>query len=305
MPRVLTWQAGRFGWLRLPGEHSVRWAAWKPASDEALLVGNQGTAYLWRAGTFEPVRAPTPENLRGAAWHPSGRFAVAVGNAGTILRFEDGVWERVLFFSAVALRRVAWSPDGGYALILGNDGLALRYEDGRVTAVGFAHHHLRSVAFHPSGEFALIAGNRAVYRYEAGAPDLILLHREPGGDLISVAFRPDGAEALVAGFRPSEVAPDGREAVLYRWTPERISEAAEPVPGQVWVGVAWDPAGQGAWVVSNPGFRPAPSLVVRWEGGRLAEVFRHPRFRFTGVFPDPAHRVVLFPGSAVSPFWAV
>ncbi len=301
MPRLLVWEEGRFRWARVPGEHSVRWVAWRPDGAEALLVGNGGTAFLWQDGAFRPIPAPTSENLRGSAWHPSGRWALAVGNAGTILRFEAGAWERVLFFSAVALRRVAWSPDGRYALIVGNDGLALRYERGAVKAVGFAYHHLRSVAFHPSGEFALIGGNRALYRYEEEAPDLIPVYREPEGDLIAVAFRPDGAEALVAGFRPGGA--EGREGVLYRWTPDRISEAAEPAAGQVWVGVAWTADGRGAWVVSNPGPRPLPSLIAHWERGRLEEVFRHPRFRFTGVFPDPGHRTILFPGSTASFFW--
>ncbi|MER3398375.1 MAG: hypothetical protein C4316_07570 [Chloroflexota bacterium] len=301
MPRLLVWEEGRFRWVRLPGEHSARWVAWRPDGVEALLVGNGGAAFRWRAGVSEPVPAPTSENLRGAAWHPAGRWALVVGNAGTILRFEAGAWERVLFFSAVALRRVAWSPDGRYALIVGNDGLALRYEQGQIRAVGFAYHHLRSVAFHPSGEFALVAGNRALYRYEEGAPDLTPLYREAEGDLIAVAFRPDGAEAIVAGFRPGGV--EGREGVLYRWTPGGLSEAAAPVAGQVWVGVAWTPDGRAAWVVGNPGPRPLPSLVARWEDGRLREVFRHPRFRFTGVFPDPAHRTIIFPGSNASFFW--
>ncbi len=305
MPRLLVCRGGDFGWMRVPGPHSIRWVAWKPAGGEALLVGNGGTVLRWRAGELEPIPAPTPENLRGAAWHPSGRFALAVGNAGTVLRYEDGTWERVPFFSAIALRRVAWSPDGSYALIAGNDGVALRYEDGRVVAVGFAYHHLRSIAFHPSGAFALIAGNRALYRYEAGAPDLVPVYREPDGDLIAAAFRPAGTEALVAGFRPSEVGAEGREAILYRWTPDGIAGAADPVPGQVWVGVAWDRDGRGAWLVSNPGPRPTPSLVVRWEGGRLVQVFRHPSFRFTGVFPDPTGGVILFPGSTASPFWTV
>jgi hypothetical protein len=303
MPRLLVRRDDGFGWVRLPGRHPARWVAWKPAGREALLVGNAGTALRWRAGNIEPVPAPTAENLRGADWHPSGQFALVVGNAGTILRFEGSAWNRVPFFSAVALRRVAWSPDGTYALIVGNDGLALRYEAGRVSAVGFAYHHLRSIAFHPSGAFALVAGNRALYRYEPGVPDLIPLHREPEGDLIAVAFRPDGIEALVAGFRPSKVGTDGREAVLYRWTPDALALAADPVPGQVWVGVAWD--GPGAWVVSSPGLGPAPSLVARWQEGRLTEVFRHPRYRFTGVFPEPGGGVILFPGSTASPFWTV
>ncbi|MER3449139.1 MAG: hypothetical protein C4315_04980, partial [Chloroflexota bacterium] len=153
----------------------------------------------------------------------------------------------------------------------------------------------------PSGEFALVAGNRALYRYEEGAPDLTPLYREAEGDLIAVAFRPDGAEAIVAGFRPGGV--EGREGVLYRWTPGGLSEAAAPVAGQVWVGVAWTPDGRAAWVVGNPGPRPLLSLVARWEDGRLREVFRHPRFRFTGVFPDPAHRTIIFPGSNASFFW--
>jgi len=55
VPRLLVWEEGRFRWARVPGEHSVRWVAWRPDGAEALLVGNGGTAFLWQDGAFRPI----------------------------------------------------------------------------------------------------------------------------------------------------------------------------------------------------------------------------------------------------------
>lgn len=269
--------------------HDVRWAAWRPDGQAALLVGNGGSTCLWAEGRCLPLPAAGRQNLRGAGWSPDGAQALLVGNQGQVWHFDGEGLRRLAYFSPETLRRVAWHPDGAGALAVGNAGLALWIEAGRVEVVGWGEHHLRDLAWSPDGSFALIAADRGLYRFRAAAMGLEMLHEEPEGDLMAVDWHPAGSEALVAGCRSYGSQPLEREGLLYRYrfADDSLVMLGDPERAALWTGVSWNSSGQQALLVSNhAGLGPA-SFLAAWDGQALTRLWETSAYRLTGVAWQP------------------
>jgi hypothetical protein len=62
-----------------PAASVVLGGAWRPGSEEALLVGEGGLALRLRVdGTIEPLKSGTQDNLVGPFWKPDGSWALVL-----------------------------------------------------------------------------------------------------------------------------------------------------------------------------------------------------------------------------------
>ncbi|MCL6648407.1 MAG: hypothetical protein K6U89_08755 [Chloroflexi bacterium] len=302
------------GWLldgqgahsfRAGGRHDLRAVAWRPASWEALVAGNQGAlARVTATGTVHDLPSGLRDNLRGIAWRPDGVLALLVGNAGTLALY-DGSVRAAAPPRPVNLRRGAWRPDGTSCLVVGNDGLTLLWQDGRTRSAGWGRSHLRDVAWRPDGALALIAGNGALYRFAPDLDDLELLSELPLGDFTGVAWAPGGDRALVVGYHQVGPALDDRASVawLVGASGEQLQPALPPLAGAVAVAVAARPGSEEFWIVLQPVEPEGSSRVVRWSGNGLDVVFSSSSVRLTQLSfsPTGAHAIVV--GSPRAAFW--
>ena len=223
--------------IATPGSSALRYAAWHPGGETALIVGNGGTVLLFRPpSSFEVVASGSSQNLRGAGWAPDGGRALIVGNRGTVLSFDGRRFDEVAAPTSENLRRVAWSPDGSSALIVGNGGCVLRLAGGTdhvEQLPGDRAHTMRSVAWRPDGAYALIGGYASRH---AGYPRPYVLYRCDGRYVQGILATDDEDDAIAIDWRPGSDPP--RALVLIT----RAGEVDAPLPGKI---VEYDGSGFG------------------------------------------------------------
>ena len=277
---------------------TLRWAAWRPDSGLAILVGNGGYALLFDGERLQPMPTGTRHNLRGVAWSPDGKTALLVGNRGAVLVLQGESCQELAPATSENLRRVAWHPEGDYALIVGNAGTVLRY-DGPGSELyplpGDRAHTLRAVAFRPDGSYALVGAYasrwagyprpHALYRCD-GRYLQALLASDDEDDFVAVDWSARG-DALAVGYASR---PDGSglsKAVLFDGSAWRTwTWQARGVP----LGGAWRPQGDYALIVGESG------TAARFdEEGGLEELATNTDQNLIGPFwrPDGASALVL------------
>jgi hypothetical protein len=257
--RALDWEPRR----------ALRWAAWRPDSAAALLVGNAGSALLFDGNGLDVLSTGAKQNLRGAAWSPDGTMALLVGNRGAVIVLEGEEFRELASVTSENLRRVAWHPAGGYALVIGNAGAVLRYEraTGELAPLpGGRAHTLRSIAFRPDGAYALVGAYASRW---AGYPRPHALYRCDGrylqgllatddeDDLVAVDWSGDGC-ALVCGYATCSDGAVVNKALFY--------------DGSTWRTHAW-PAAKG--VVLGGGWQNGSDrALLAGEGGLMLRLDR-------------------------------
>ena len=76
--KVFTYDGFGYRFYRVPTSEYLLGGAWKPGTDEALVVGDQGTA-LWFSGEeFRPLETGTKRPLFGPYWRPDGSSALVL-----------------------------------------------------------------------------------------------------------------------------------------------------------------------------------------------------------------------------------
>lgn len=76
--KVFTYDGFGYRFYRVPTSAYLLGGAWQPGTDDALIVGDEGTA-LWFSGEeFTPLQTGTNEPLIGPFWHPSGTWALVL-----------------------------------------------------------------------------------------------------------------------------------------------------------------------------------------------------------------------------------
>jgi hypothetical protein len=291
---------GRLTTLDPRAGRPLRWAAWRPQGDYALLAGNGGTVVRYRDGRFELVETGTRHNLRGAGFSPDGAQALLVGNRGAVLRYEagDGSIRALSSPTSENLRRAAWHPADGSALIVGNGGTVLRYSDGALTPVpGDRAHTLRTIAWRPDGAYALVGAYASRW---AGYPRphplykcdglylQALLTSDEEDDFVAVDWHPSGERALIAGYA-YDTPEAGRTAnKLLFYDGSGFSYRAVEASGAL-LGAAWHPSGDYALLCGEGG------ALLRLEGDRVEQLESGTTDNLVGPFwaPDGSSALLL------------
>lgn len=193
--------------LQAPAQRPLRWAAWRPDGEYALLAGNRGQVLRYDGERFEPLATGVAHNLRGVGWSPDGERALLAGNRGAVLLYDGRQFRELARATMENLRRVAWSPDGRRAVIVGNGGTVLRYDagDGELVPLpGDRAHTMRSVAWRPDGAYALIGGYAT---QRAGYPQPYLLYRCDGRFVQGVLTSDDEDDTVAIDWRPGTDSP--------------------------------------------------------------------------------------------------
>ncbi|NIP34523.1 MAG: hypothetical protein GWN18_06215, partial [Thermoplasmata archaeon] len=74
-----------------PRTEDLLGVGWHPEGDKALIVGEEGIAYLYRLGVFTQQRVDTNKYLLDVEWNPMGDEAIVVGESGTLLLYAPKV----------------------------------------------------------------------------------------------------------------------------------------------------------------------------------------------------------------------
>lgn len=76
--KVFTYDGFGYRFYRVPTRAYLLGGAWQPHADEALIVGDQGTALWFFSGEFASLQTGTTQPLVGPFWHPSGKSALVL-----------------------------------------------------------------------------------------------------------------------------------------------------------------------------------------------------------------------------------
>jgi hypothetical protein len=293
---------GRIERLETDQQRPFRWLAWKPGSDEGLIVGNRGDLFGIRGQKLTPIPTGTTHNLRGAGWSADGATALLVGNRGAVLVLERGAVRAIETPTTENLRRLAWHPHEPWALIVGNAGTVLRFEreDGhnhRLWPVPADRAHtLRAVAFRPDGAYALVGAYasrwggyprpHALYRCDGRYLQAVLATDEED-DLVAVDWRAETGEALIAGYawQPEQASAPARNKLITFDGSVYVCRVVESA-GYLW-GAAWRPQGDYALLTGQRG------LILRFDGDRIAPVANPDRSNLVGPFWKPDGTVAI------------
>jgi hypothetical protein len=279
--------------LSAPAERPLRWAAWRPQGDFALLVGNRGEALRFEGAAFTRLRTDSAHNLRGAGWSPDGTRALLVGNRGAVLLHDGETFRELPSPTTENLRRAEWSRDGSCALIIGNSGVVLRYDarTERLDALpGDRAHTLRSIAWRPDGAFALIGGYasrhagyprpHALYRCD-GRYTQGILATEDEDDTVAISWQPDAgrprALLLMVAYGERRDAPVANKIVDYDGSTFRSTT----VDAAALLGLAWRPDAAEAIACGEGG------ALYRYGGGALEAIDAGTRDNLVGPFWRP------------------
>lgn len=299
MNSMYIFEQDRLGAIDAPGARPLRWAAWRPDGEYALLVGNRGEAWRFDGRSFERMETRSAHNLRGVAWSPDGARALLVGNRGAVLLHDGARFEELASPTTENLRRAAWSPDGASALIIGNAGVVLRF-DARSGALdqlaGDRAHTLRSIAWRPDGAYALIGAYASRY---AGYPRPHMLYRCDGrytqallatddeDDAVAVSWQPTQAgaavplrySALVLAASYGEHAPVINK--LFEYDGSGFTSRGVESPSAL-LGAAWRPDGGMALLCGECG------ALFRYEDGRIEVIVSQTKENLVGPFWHPS-----------------
>lgn len=74
-----------------PRTEDVSGISWHPTDDIALLVGEEGVAWLWRMGVFTKQMVDVNKYLLDVMWNPVGDEALVVGETSTLFRYAPRI----------------------------------------------------------------------------------------------------------------------------------------------------------------------------------------------------------------------
>ncbi len=186
--------------------------SWKPDGSYALIVGENGSAFIYDGITLIDIsnKTGTNDNFISIAWHPTGNLALIIGyNSYTkiyrLYKYNEtaGFTPIDLPNSSWRLSDLDWKPDGSYALIVGRVGeygLILKYDPNGIWVLNHSFYPLLiAVSWNPNGSEALIVG-RKCYILKYNGMDLKLIYRKSDwAEYYDIAWKPDGSCALIVG----------------------------------------------------------------------------------------------------------
>ncbi|MEX2225297.1 MAG: WD40 repeat domain-containing protein [Dehalococcoidia bacterium] len=278
----------------------LRWAAWRPHGEYALLVGNRGQVFRFDEGRFDDLPSQSSHNLRGAAWSPDGALALLAGNRGAVLLYDGQRFHELPSVTAENLRRVAWAPDNSCALIIGNGGVVLRFDrdtGALLPLPGDRAHTMRSIAWRPDGAYALIGAYSSAY---AGYPRPHMLYRCDGRYTQALLATDDQDDAVAIAFRPGtqppralvlSVAYRDNDAVankLFEYDGSTFATTPVEAPAAL-LGAAWRPDGAHALICGERG------ALFRYDGRSIDALASNTNDNLVGPFwrPGEASALVL------------
>ena len=287
--QVHIFEGERLRAVEAPGGRPLRWAAWRPGGDDALIVGNGGTALRFDGERFEAPATQSRHNLRGVAWSPDGGRALLAGNRGAVLHYDGRRFEELPRATVENLRRIAWSPDGSCALIVGNGGVVLRFDASSGTLQplpGDRAHTMRSIAWRPDGAYALIGAYASRY---AGYPRPHVLYRCDGrytqallatddeDDAVAIDWRPGAspAQALVLSVANSEAGAVSNKLFVYDGA--GFDHLRIEAPAAL-LGAGWRPDGAYALICGERG------ILLRYDGRGITVLPPGTRDNLVGPF---------------------
>ncbi len=304
MPNIYIYDGAALRPVEAPGARPLRWAAWRPDGDWALLVGNRGEAWRFDGRSFERLDTRSTHNLRGAAWSPDGAAALLAGNRGAVLLFDGAAFRELRSPTTENLRRVDWSPDGASALVIGNAGAVLRFDAASATldpVPGDRAHTLRSIAWRPDGAYALVGGYASRF---AGYPRPHALYRCDGRYLQALLATDDEDDCIALSWRPGAAPP--RALALVVSYGERTADSDPPVVNKLFeydgagfasraieapaavLGAAWSPDGSRALICGERG------ALFSFDGETLTPIETRTKDNLVGPFWHPAGAAALF-----------
>jgi WD40 repeat protein len=226
---VLTIQAEGFHRVDSGTNANLRRVAWKPHEDKALVVGNDGAAYILEARGLQKIHG-ADNNLRSIAWHPEEDYALIVGNAyrpslaglipAATMYLFDGKKSTLTpvqppTVNTIDLISAAWKPDGEYCIVVGYDvvwhsSTAFVYSKDGVRPLPWKEERVYPTGFdwRPQGDYGLIVtggpssseGEGTVYRFAKDVRRGIhKLYTDKKWHISCVAWSPDGSIALILG----------------------------------------------------------------------------------------------------------
>ena len=311
--KIILYEDGSFRFLELPSKHRVRWAAWKPGDNYAILVGNHGTILELKDESFTMLDSgDVVDNLRCVSFSRHGD-AMIVGNNGRILRLEGERVREIPVGSGDNVRRTSFSPGGERCMMVGNGGLCLEYMDGSLNTITGAENNLRSVSWHPSGRSALISGNAYrpssaglipspnLYIYHEGTSELEPLSGMEKVDIIGVEWDPNGETALAVGY----------DLVLHRsvvmsYTDGEITVLPLDEERLFPTGISWSPRGNFAFIVTGgPQSGVGVGRVIKYRDSGFNNLFSAGDYHLDGVsWESSGKRAAIF-GSTSSKIFTV
>ncbi len=292
MPNMFIFDAGRLRTVDAPAARPLRWAAWRPDGEFALLVGNRGEAWRFAGAAFAPLKTGSKHNLRGVAWSPDGARALLAGNRGAVLHFDGKRFEELASPTVENLRRAAWSADGSCALIIGNAGVVLRFDAARAVLEplpGDRAHTLRSIAWRPDGAYALIGAYASAF---AGYPRPHMLYRCDGRFTQALFATDDDDDAVAVSWQPGatphralivSAASGGEGAInkLFEYDGAMVSGRMLETPAAL-LGAAWSPDGSSALLCGARG------ALFRYDGNGVEAIASPTKENLVGPFWHPS-----------------
>lgn len=208
------------GFERLEAETdaNLRRVAWSPSTEEALVVGNGGAAFLFDAKTKSFARLEgAANNLRGVCW-VEGEEPLVVGSAYSemfvptpnVYRVRGRTLVAVAELPRVDLLAAAWWAARkrfvavGYDVVLHEPKIYLMGEEVEEAGWGGEGVYLSAVAFHPSEDLGVVATSHPAsksgkhsyaYLLKAGRAQRIL--EVVGYGFVCANWSPDGGRTLL------------------------------------------------------------------------------------------------------------
>ena len=277
----------------------LRWIAWQPDGEHALLAGNRGHVLRFDGKRFEVLSSGSAHNLRGAAWSPDGALALLVGNRGAVLSYDGARFRELPSVTSENMRRVAWSPDGSCALIIGNGGVVLRFDrdaNALLPLPGDRAHTMRSIAWRPDSAYALIGAYASPY---AGYPRPHMLYRCDGRYTQALLATDDHDDAVAIDYRPGTSPPralilavaygdhDAIANKMFEYDGSAFASTAVEAPAAL-LGAAWRPDGAHALLCGERG------ALFRYDGRTIDALASNTSDNLVGPFWRPGGDTALF-----------
>ena len=265
--------SGTYEAVAVPGapRAGLRGLQFAIGTSQAIIVGENSTAFLWDGTALTGIAALDDRTLRGVGWEGDGTHALAVGNRGVLMRWDGASWGFRSYDPQAGLTSIAWRPQGDYGLVVGFGGYAAKVSVGGSSAVDTGvTSDLYDVDWSSDGAFALVCGAEGrVLRYDAGTGAVTSIKTWlPGGlGLHGVAVKPGEETALAVG--------DAGQVWLWTggmWFDKKLLSVSQ----NMW-DVAWRPDGAFAVIVGVSG------MALNFTGGQTT-VFDPPTNGYNNLY---------------------
>jgi len=260
--------SGTYDEQAVPGTPAagLRGLQFAPGGSQAIIVGENSTAFLWNGSNLTGIPAIDDRTLRGVGWEGDGTHALAVGNRGVVMRWDGGSWSYSSYDPQADLTSIAWRPQGNYGLVVGFKGYAARVSPSGCSPLSTGIlTDLYDVDWSSDGAFALMCGAEGrVLRYDASSGEVssIRTYIPNAPALLGVSVKPGESVALAVG--------EGGKVLL--WTGGFWFDRSNlTVTFPLW-DVAWRPDGSLALIAGIQG------TMLSFENDRVADFESQPRF---------------------------